>query len=477
MKGLEIISDFAKLQVLSNKYAFRILKELQKEPLSGVQLAEKLGMKTPRVIYYLKKLEKSGLAKQIARKPVRGNREKFYCAVAQDFLISAGLDEMGESNSVMNANLSNSYLDYFLKRDLDLDLDEFVRVVLTDYLAIQPEEKVVIAFEEQNIGIYKKFILHLHRIGAHYRTLIKDNLLEREMLMNLPEKEIRIFYNNIAETVAWSDAWIALQRLAIPDKEGIPKKRLDFIIKERRRALSGINEKPGTRAIIISIPRFEEKFHTDPDVVEKLTTFWKAASVNRDEFRNVSDLAGRIRNLEDFSIHTGQDNVLQMRVDCSKHFIDAGPFSSSSVNNMFLVPSGEIAFVPYLSGLSGNIYMDHCELDYTEAKGIHLQVENGIVTNCRIENGDDRLEDYFRTSDKKGRTISQVGFGLNPAARSMSYIPKLDAKVFGSFHLSFGSNLAIGGNISGFTTWDIIAEKPKVICNKKVILNNGIFYI
>ncbi len=477
MKGLEIVSDISKLQVLSNKNIFWTLKELQKGPLSGIELGEKLGMKTPRVIYYLKQLEKFGLARQIARKPVRGNREKFYCAVAQEFLISAGLDDMDESDSGMNSSLSNSYLEYFLKRDLDMDLDEFARVILNDYLAIQPEEKVVIAFEEQNLGIYKKIVTHLLRIGANYRTLFKDNLIESEMLMNLPEKEIRIFYNNIAETVAWSDAWINLQRLVIPDEEGIPKERLDFITKERRRALSGINEKPNTRAIVISIPRFEEKFHTDPNILEKLTTFWKAASVNSDEFSIVRDLAEKIRDFENFSIHTGQDNVLQMRVDRSKYFIDAGPFSSSNVNNLFLIPSGEISFVPYLSGLSGNIYMDHCELDYAEAKGIHLQVENGIVTNCRIESGDNRLEEYFRTSDTNGRTISQVGFGLNPATRSMSYIPKLDAKVFGSFHLAFGSNLALGGDISGYTTWDIIVEKPEVISNNKIILNNGQYHI
>ncbi|MCD4707283.1 MAG: winged helix-turn-helix transcriptional regulator [Candidatus Sabulitectum sp.] len=42
--------------------------------MSGVQLAEKLGMKTPRIIYYLKKLEKTGLARQIPRKPEQGYR-------------------------------------------------------------------------------------------------------------------------------------------------------------------------------------------------------------------------------------------------------------------------------------------------------------------------------------------------------------------------------------------------------------------
>ena len=143
MKGLDIVSDFSKLQLLSNRNAFRILKELQKAPQSGVQLAEKLGMKTPRVIYYLKKLEYYGFARQIAHKPVRGNREKFYCAVAQNFLLSAGLDETGKSDGEMNTSLNNSYIEYFLKRDLDLDLNEFARVVLTDYLAIQPEERVL----------------------------------------------------------------------------------------------------------------------------------------------------------------------------------------------------------------------------------------------------------------------------------------------------------------------------------------------
>lgn len=477
MKGLDIVTDFDKLQLLSNMYAFRILKELQKEPMSGVQLAEKLGIKTPRVIYYLKKLEKSGLAKKIARKPVRGNREKFYCAVAQDFLISAGLDETDESNSGMNKSLSNSYLEYFLKRDLDLDLDEFARVVLTDYLKIQPEEKVVIAFEEQNIGIYKKIIMHLRQIGAHSRTLIKDRSLEREMLMNLPEKEVKIFYNGIAEMVDWADAWIDLRRSAISNTDGIPKQRLDFIIEERKRAMSDIIDKPDIRCILISIPRFEERFHTDPYVLEKLTKFWKAASVNSNEFNVVRNLADKIYDFENFSIKTGQNHILRVSVDRTKFFIDAGPYSSSNSNSLLYLPSGEISFIPFLSGLSGSIYLDYCELESTETKGIILHVKNGIVTDCTVESGDKRLEEYFRTSDRIEKTISQVGFGLNPVATSMSYIPRLDTKLFGSFHLTFGSNQVLGGDISGYNTWDIIAEKPEVTCNKQVILSNGVFNI
>ncbi len=477
MKGLDIVSDFSKLQLLSNKYAFQILKELQKIPLSGVQLAEKLGMKTPRVIYYLKKLEKSGFIRQIAHKPVRGNREKFYCAVAQNFLLSAGLDEMDESENRINTSLNNSYIEYFLKRDLDLDLNEFARVILTDYLAIQPEERVVISFEEQNISIYLKIVAHLRRIGAHYRTLVSDPVLAREMLFDLPEKEVEIFYKGIAESVDWADAWINLKRSAILDTEGVSKKRLDFVTGIRRLAMIGINEKPDMRAIIISIPSFEERFHTDPDALEKLTMFWKAASVSVNEFSIARDLAERIRKFATFNIHTGQDNVLHVSVDREKFFIDAGPLSSSKINNVFCIPSGEITFVPYPSELSGSIYMDCCELDNAEAKGIHLQVENGIVTDCRIESDDKRLEEYFRTSDRQEKTISQVGFGLNPAARSVSYIPKLGTKVLGSFHLTFGDNRAIGGDITGYTTWDIITKKPKVTCNNEIILNNGTFYI
>ncbi len=475
MIGLDIVSDFSKLQLLSNKHAFQILKELQKAPLSGVQLAEKLGMKTPRVIYYLKKLESFGFAKQIPLKPVRGNREKFYCAVAQNFILSAGFDEAIELEKGINASLNNSYIDFFLRRDLDLDLNEFARVVVEDYLAIQPEEKVVISFQEQNIGIYLKIVAHLRRIGALYRTLVSDPVLSREMLFDLPESKVEIFYRGIAESVDWADAWIDLKRSAILDQEGISKERLDFVKETRRQSMIGINERLDMRAIVISIPKFEEEFHTDPEALEKLIMFWKASSVSADEFSSARDLAEKIVNLTTFTVHTGQDNVLHVSVDQEKYFIDAGPSSSSKFNRIFCIPSGEITFVPQLTDLSGSIYMDCCELDDAEASGIYLKIEKGIVTDCSVENGSKKLEEYFKTSDLQKKTISQVGFGLNPAIKSVSCIPKLGTKVLGSFHLTFGDNRAIGGDITGYTTWDIISEKPRITCNGDIVLNNGVF--
>lgn len=477
LKGLDIVSDFSKLQLLSNKNAFNILKELQKKPLSGVQLAEKLGMKTPRVIYYLKKLEKSGFAEQVALKPVRGNREKFYCAVAQNFLLSAGFDHGAASENQINSSLNNSYIEYFLKRDLDLDLNEFAKVVLTDYLAVQPEEKVVISFQEQNIGIYLKITAQLRRMGAQYRTLVSDPVLSREMLFDLPESKVEIFYRGIEESVNWADVWIDLKRSAIQDQEGISRERLDFVTELRRKSMVGINERSDMRAIIISIPRFEEDFHTDPEALEKLTMFWKVASVTANEFATARALAERIRQFETFKIYTSGNSVLNVTVDPEKYFIDAGPSSSSRINHVYCIPSGEITFVPKLSDLSGTIYMDYCELDNAEAVGIHLQVEKGIITGCQVENGDKKLEEFFKTSDIQERTISQVGFGLNPAARSVSSLPKLGTKVLGSFHLTFGDNRAIGGDITGYTTWDIISEKPTVTSNNKTVLDNGIFKI
>ncbi|MCK5034783.1 MAG: aminopeptidase [Candidatus Sabulitectum sp.] len=481
MKGLEIVSNFDELQLLSNRHAFRILKELQKEPMSGVQLADKLGMKTPRTIYYLKKLEKAGLARQVPRRPEHGYREKYYSAVAQDFLISAGPEGMGESDNGIVNSLSNTYLEYFLSRDLDLDLDEFARVVIEDYLRILPGEKVVIAFEGQSMEIYLKLIIHLRRLGAGYRTIVKDPVLERDMLLNLPEKKIRKYYDDIAETVAWSDAWIDLKRSTIPGIEGIPVERLDLITEERRRALADLNRKEGTRAIVISIPRFEERFHTDPLILEKLSAFWKAVSAGSNEFRVANEIAGKVRKLDNFTIHTGtdKDHVLTVSVHREKCFLDTGPFTASTVNDLFLVPSGEIAFVPHLTGLSGSMYFDYCEMGASLAKGITLEVENGIVTGCEVEDesGEDRLKDYFKHVQLPGKTIGQVGFGLNPAAESISCIPRLDTKVFGSFHLTFGDNTAIGGAQSWYTTWDMIAGRPEVYSNAKLILSNGVFEI
>lgn len=478
MKGLHIVSDFDELQLLSNRLAYRILLELQNGPASGVQIAEALGIKTPRVIYYLKKLEKYGLAKLVKRKPQRGNREKFYRATAREFLISAGFDGNTDVKSRINADISKSYLDYFLHNAMGLDLDVFVNTIVEDYLRVQPGENVIVVFNERNIELLKKVIIKLRHTGARYRTQLSSADVTQNLWSSLDIDDIGTFYDQVRKEIAWADVWLNLEQTGEPDIHGIVDSRVKEISAIRGQIMSGIASKPGLRHLTIYYPPFEQGFFTDPNIIERLEVYWEAASVSMLDFERIKTIGNYILGKGAFIIETGDNNKLEIKFDKERYFIDAGPLTDAPKRkHSYYLPSGEIALLPYEGGVNGDIFCDFCDPGIGDISGVHLTIEDNVVTDINAERGLERLQEIFDGFGVKGRTVGQVCFGMNPAVRDIELIPELANKLYGGIHLSFGNNMMLGGDIIEPQTWNLISVSPRVVSAERTILKNGEFDI
>ncbi len=476
MKGLHIVSDFDELQLLSNRLAYRILLELQKGPASGAQIAELFGIKSPRVNYYLKKLEKYGLAERVKHKPLRGNREKFYQATAREYLISAGCSE--SVSPEINASISNSYLDHFLINVMDIDLDSFVSSIIDDYLRVKPGENVIVVFNEKNLGLLKRVIIKLRQTGARYRTHLSSMDVTQHLWSSLDIDNVKTFYDQVGEEIEWADVWLNLELSSEPDISGIPDSRVKSISTIRGQIMSDIVKKSGLRSLAIYYPPFEKEFFTDRNILERMDAYWKALSVNISDYERINAIGKYVVGKGTFIIETGRSNKLEVKFDEKRYFIDAGPLTDAPIReNSFYLPSGEIALLPCEGGVNGDIFCEFCDPRIGDISGVHLKIENSIVTDVTAEGSLERLQTVFDSFGEEGRTVGQICFGMNPAVRDIELLPELAKKLYGSVHLSFGNNVMVGGTISRPKTWDLVSISPRVRTCEKQFLNEGQFDI
>ena len=107
-------------------------------------------------------------------------------------------------------------------------------------------------------------------------------------------------------------------------------------------------------------------------------------------------------------------------------------------------------------------------------QALELGFENGYLTY--IENTPDgqRLKAYLEHfGDPEMFCAAELGIGLNRLSRcrGASYIE--DESAYGTFHIGFGRNLALGGDHDAAGHFDIVVHDPTIITGESVLMKNG----
>lgn len=105
---------------------------------------------------------------------------------------------------------------------------------------------------------------------------------------------------------------------------------------------------------------------------------------------------------------------------------------------------------------------------------LELGFEDGYLTY--IENTPDgqKLREYLQHfGDPEMFCAAELGIGLNRLARcrGASYIE--DESTYGTFHIGFGRNLALGGSHNAAGHFDIVVHKPTIYAGQSVLMKDG----
>jgi leucyl aminopeptidase (aminopeptidase T) len=105
-----------------------------------------------------------------------------------------------------------------------------------------------------------------------------------------------------------------------------------------------------------------------------------------------------------------------------------------------------------------------------------LKVKDGRVVSVSGESGDVHALEQLFERDQTARNIAEFAIGTNPNARLIGNLAE-DKKLLGTVHFAIGDNESLGGEVRSSIHLDGVMLKPRVIADKKILVEDGKIYI
>lgn len=109
------------------------------------------------------------------------------------------------------------------------------------------------------------------------------------------------------------------------------------------------------------------------------------------------------------------------------------------------------------------------------SRPLTLTFRNGYLVDIPDDPDGRRLRRFMEEfHDPEMYCASEFGIGLNQLAlcRGASYIE--DESAYGTFHIGFGRNLALGGTHNAAGHFDVVTHRPTITAGRTVIMRDGI---
>jgi len=482
MDELRVLSDSETLKELSDPLRRRVLDELTREPRSGSQIARKLGVRPSKVHYALRELQRLDLIRLVGTKPIRGTTEKYYRAVARNFVSDMRLGPISAWNMAQLARyLGQPFLQQHRQEVLRIDARTLARQIVREHLDIQQGELVEIIATSETAELVDALVLEVQLAGAEEDIRLSSRAVIDGLAKSMPLDFIRkgrkreFLAANVDAAI-----YIADNRLWSMNRDQDPE-RLRLLSQRNREQVRRYEER-GVRQLVLT-PLFYENLNWDSlRDLELHDAYWKAILVPSASLRDHGlGLLERLERCTRVTIETGDHHALSFEVVPEHANLDDGLCREAGEQYASL-PAGELVVLVDTATANGSIFFDYAPRDGKILTGIEMQIEAGRIVGARADGGDDDLQQLLEIVPDGGDLISILSLGLNPeistdleAVRNNLFGPTLLDRAYGAASIAFGSNRPYGGDRDVAFFWSFMSISPRLRIGSDLILENNAF--
>lgn len=105
---------------------------------------------------------------------------------------------------------------------------------------------------------------------------------------------------------------------------------------------------------------------------------------------------------------------------------------------------------------------------------VNIRLKEGRITEIEDNETGNHLKEYLEEYDDPGMYVaSEFGIGLNSYAKCRGKCYIEDESSYGTFHIGFGRNLALGGAHEASGHFDLVAKEPDIYVDNRMIMQQG----
>lgn len=103
-----------------------------------------------------------------------------------------------------------------------------------------------------------------------------------------------------------------------------------------------------------------------------------------------------------------------------------------------------------------------------------IYIDDGMITEIENTPTGIRLEEYINHyNDDQVRYAGEFGLGLNSKSKCEGNCYIEDESAYGTFHIGFGRNIALGGNHQASGHYDLVCLEPDIYIDNRKIMEKG----
>ncbi len=104
----------------------------------------------------------------------------------------------------------------------------------------------------------------------------------------------------------------------------------------------------------------------------------------------------------------------------------------------------------------------------------HIRLEKGRIIDIEMNASGKKLKEYMEDFQDSGIYVaSELGIGLNSLAKCRGKCYIEDESSYGTFHIGVGRNIALGGVHEANGHFDLVAQKPDIFVDNRMIMERG----
>ena len=313
---------------------------------------------------------------------------------------------------------------------------------------VQKGENVMISCHgTAPIPLVKQIIKEVYKVGANPYWEIKTSDVEREMLLNCNEEQLKLMAELECEKMRHMQAYIGVRGDDnLTELADVPEEKLKMYSVLVTRPVNDIRV-PHTKWVVLRYP--------SPSMAQSASTSLEAFE---DFFYDVcnldySKMSKAMDSLVNLMNKTDKVRLVGKGTDISFSIKDIPAIKCAGACN---IPDGEVYTAPVKNSINGTItYNTPSEYNSFTFENVSLTFKDGKIVDCSA-NDNERLNKIFDT-DEGARYVGEFAIGVNPYIKKAMNNILFDEKIMGSIHFTPGMcyDDAPNGNKSAIH-WDLV---------------------